>query len=203
MFRSYRNKKGRLISIINHQLNKIDSDGIKKVHSKLLHLFSMKTVKSSSYSSVGVTKKSFNKNNLAKLVMNCSAVVKLDINKFYDSINAKKFVDNKIMFNLVSTSMVGPGRNKLGNYPSFTEIYNRNKRIFHNLFFCSTFDLPVNNSFRNGDENIFTVVNKDVDFDKMHIINYQMLIMVLSFVTHNNRIPTGAIYSPAFRLCCE
>ena len=197
LFRSYRNKKGRLISIINHQLNKIDSDGIKKVHSKLLHLFSMKTVKSSSYSSVGVTKKSFNKNKLEKLVMNCSAVVKLDINKFYDSINAKKFVDNKIMFNLVSTSMVGPGRNKLGDYPSFTEIYNRNKRVFHNLFFYSAFDLPVNNMFRNGDENTFTVVNKDVDFDKMHIINYQMLIMVLSFVTHNNRIPTGAIYSPA------
>lgn len=195
LFRSYRNKKGRLISIINHQLGYGGSKNIKSVHSDLATLFGMKNIKNGYYSSVGVAKHSFSRKNISNYAANSSSVLKLDINKFYDSINAKKFIDNKVMFNLVRTSMVGPDFNKLGDYASFSEIYNRNRNIFF-----KSFDEPVIKLDFNCypfEKSLISAVDKDVDFDRMHIINYQMLIMILSFVTHNNRIPTGAIYSPA------
>lgn len=195
LFRSYRNKKGRLISIINHQLGHGDSKNIKNVHSDLATLFGMKNINNDYYSSVGVAKDSFSRRKITNYAAKSSSVLKLDINKFYDSINAKKFIDNKVMFNLVRTSMVGPDFNKLGDYASFSEIYNRNRNIFFKSFDEATIKPDFNCCpFKKP---LVSAIDKDVDFDRMHIINYQMLIMILSFVTHNNRIPTGAIYSPA------
>lgn len=195
LFRSYRNKKGRLISIINHQLGAGDSKNIKNVHSDLAILFGMKNINNGYYSSVGVAKHSFSRRKISHYAARSSSVLKLDINKFYDSINAKKFIDNKVMFNLVRTSMVGPDFNKLGDYASFSEIYNRNRNIFFRAFDDSMIKSEFN--YYTFKKPLVRAVDKDVDFDRMHIINYQMLIMILSFVTHNNRIPTGAIYSPA------
>ena len=195
LFRSYRNKKGRLISIINHQLGVGDTKKIKSVHSDLATLFGMKNINNGYYSSVGVAKSTFSRRKISSYASKSSSVLKLDINKFYDSINAKKFIDNKVMFNLVRTGMVGPDFNKLGDYASFSEVYNRNRNIFFKAFNEPVIKVEFNCYPFN--EPLTSAIDKDVDFERMHIINYQMLIMILSFVTHNNRIPTGAIYSPA------
>ena len=195
LFRSYRNKKGRLISIINHQLGVGDTKNIKSVHSDLATLFGMKNINNGYYSSVGVAKSTFSRRKISSYASKSSSVLKLDINKFYDSINAKKFIDNKVMFNLVRTGMVGPDFNKLGDYASFSEVYNRNRNIFFKAFNEPVIKVEFNCYPFN--EPLTSAIDKDVDFERMHIINYQMLIMILSFVTHNNRIPTGAIYSPA------
>ena len=195
LFRSYRNKKGRLISIINHQLGVGDTKNIKSVHSDLATLFGMKNINNGYYSSIGVAKSTFSRRKISSYASKSSSVLKLDINKFYDSINAKKFIDNRVMFNLVRTGMVGPDFNKLGDYASFSEVYNRNRNIFFKAFNGPVIKVEFNCYPFN--EPLTSAIDKDVDFERMHIINYQMLIMILSFVTHNNRIPTGAIYSPA------
>lgn len=213
LFRYYTNKKGRKITFLNKSLDEDSLLQIKIIHESYLNFFRyFFVIKNLLNFSVGsrdrvenmslIQDRRFTSDTMKvfRHVQSVSydnghgvkpvSLLKIDIGKFFNSVTCGKFIKNKsfapfifqggdISDNIVVRCLDNV-HNKLCEE---CERYIPETLDF--LFKQVSFD-------RNYDEYL-------VSFETLkHIrhMNYRMLIYMVSFLTHNNSIPTGMSYSP-------
>lgn len=213
LFRDYINKKGRRITFFNKSLDDDLLLGIKIVHQSYLNFlryffvirnlpnfrigsrdrveslgsvldrrFTSDTMKVFRY----VESVSRDNNHGVKPV----SLLKIDIGKFFNSVTCSKFIKNKSFAPFIFQGGDIPDNAVTKNLDNIQVLLSEEykKYIPASLDFLSD-QMFVNDNYS----------EPLVDFETLkHIrhMNYRMLIYMISFLTHNNSIPTGMSYSP-------
>ena len=213
LFRDYTNKKGRKITFLNKSLDEDSLLSIKIIHESYLNFFRyFFVIKNLPNFSVGSRDRIENMlliqdriftSDTMKVFRHVQSVtydnghgvkpvslLKIDIGKFFNSVTCGKFIKNKSFAPFIFQGGDIPDNDvarSLGNVHNklCEECERYVPETLGFLFEQVSFD-------RNYDEYL-------ADFETLkHIrhMNYRMLIYMVSFLTHNNSIPTGMSYSP-------
>ena len=213
LFRDYTNKNGRKITFLNKSLDEDLLLSIKIIHESYLNFFRyFFIIKNLPNFSVGsrdrvenmslIQDRRFTSDTMKvfRHVESASydngygvkpvSLLKIDIGKFFNSVTCSKFIKNKSFAPFIFQG---------GDIPD--NAVTKSLDNVHNKLCeeCERY-VPETLSF------LFKQVSFDrnyngylVDFETLkHIrhMNYRMLIYMISFLTHNNSIPTGMSYSP-------
>ena len=213
LFRDYTNKKGRKITFLNKSLDEYSLLNIKIIHESYLNFFRYFFVtKNLPNFNVGsrdrVENMSFIRDrrftsDTMKVFRHVQSVscdngqsvksvslLKIDIGKFFNSVTCGKFIKNKSFAPFIFQG---------GDIPDNAVV--RSLDNVHNKL-CEECERHVPETLGFLFEQVSFDRNYDeylVDFETLkHIrhMNYRMLIYMVSFLTHNNSIPTGMSYSP-------
>ena len=213
LFRDYINKKGRRITFLNKSLDEDSLLSIKIIHESYLNFFRyFFVIKNLPNFSVGsrdrvenmslIPDRRFTSDTMKVFrhveSVSCDnshgvkpvSLLKIDIGKFFNSVTCSKFIKNKsfapFIFQGGDTPDNAAARSLNNVHNKLCEECERYvPETLGFLFEQLSFD-------RNYDEYL-------VDFETLkHIrhMNYRMLVYMVSFLTHNNSIPTGMSYSP-------
>lgn len=213
LFRDYINKKGRRITFLNKSLDEDSLLSIKIIHESYLNFFRyFFVIKNLPNFSVGsrdrvenmslIPDRRFTSDTM-KVFRHVQSVLydnshgvkpvsllKIDIGKFFNSVTCGKFIKNKSFAPFIFQG---------GDIPDNAVV--RSLDNVHNKL-CEEYEkyVPETLGF------LFEQVSFDRNYNKYladfetlkHIchMNYRMLIYMVSFLTHNNSIPTGMSYSP-------
>lgn len=213
IFRDYTNKKGRKITFLNKSLDEDSLLSIKIIHESYLNFFRyFFIIKNLPNFSVGsrdrvenmslIPDRRFTSDTMKvfRHVQSVSydnghgvkpvSLLKIDIGKFFNSVTCGKFIKNKSFAPFIFQG---------GDIPD--NAVARSLNNVHNKL-CEECERYVPETL----DFLFKQVSFDRNYDKYlvdfetlkHIrhINYLMLIYMVSFLTHNNSIPTGMSYSP-------
>lgn len=213
IFRDYTNKKGRKITFLNKSLDEDSLLSIKIIHENYLNFFRyFFVIKNLPNFSVGsrdrvenmllIPDRRFTSDTMKvfRHVQSVSydnghgvkpvSLLKIDIGKFFNSVTCGKFIKNKSFAPFIFQGGDIPDNAVTG---SLDNVHNK---------LCEECERYVPETL----DFLFEQVSFDrnyneylVDFETLkHIrhMNYRMLIYMVSFLTHNNSIPTGMSYSP-------
>lgn len=213
LFRDYTNKKGRKITFLNKSLDEDSLLGIKIVHQSYLNflryffvirnLSNFRIGSRDRIESTGIAIDRRFTTDTMKVFryvesVSCDngygvkpvSLLKIDIGKFFNSVTCSKFIKNKSFAPFIFQG---------GDIPD-NAITNSLDRVHVLLSEEYKKYIPVSLDFlldqMSADNNYSEPL---VDFETLkHIryMNYRMLIYMISFLTHNNSIPTGMSYSP-------
>lgn len=213
LFRDYINKKGRRITFFNKSLDDDSLLGIKIVHQSYLNflryffvirnLSNFRIGSRDRIESTGIAIDRRFTTDTMKVFryvesVSCDngygvkpvSLLKIDIGKFFNSVTCSKFIKNKSFAPFIFQG---------GDIPD-NAVTNSLDRIHVLLSEEYKKYIPVSLDFlldqMSADNNYSEPL---VDFETLkHIryMNYHMLIYMISFLTHNNSIPTGMSYSP-------
>lgn len=213
LFRDYTNKKGRKITFLNKSLDEDSLLGIKIIHESYLNFFRyFFVIKNLPNFSVGsrdrvenmslIPDRRFTSDTM-KVFRHVQSVscdnghgvkpvylLKIDIGKFFNSVTCGKFIKNKSFAPFIFQG---------GDIPDNAVVRSLNN--VHNKL-CEECERYVPETLGFLFEQVSFDRNYDeylVDFETLKYIrhmNYRMLIYMVSFLTHNNSIPTGMSYSP-------
>jgi len=213
LFRDYTNKKGRKITFLNKSLDEDSLLSIKIIHESYLNFFRyFFVIKNLPNFSVGsrdrvenilpIPDRRFTSDTMKVFrhvqSVSCDngygvkpvSLLKIDIGKFFNSVTCGKFIKNKSFAPFIFQG---------GDIPD--NAVARSLNNVHNKLCeeCERY-VPETLGF------MFQQVSFDRNYNKYlvsfetlkHIrhMNYRMLIYMVSFLTHNNSIPTGMSYSP-------
>lgn len=213
LFRDYINKKGRRITFFNKSLDDDLLLSIKIVHQSYLNFlryffvirnlpnfrigsrdrveslgsvldkrFTSDTMKVFRY----VESASRDNNHGVKPV----SLLKIDIGKFFNSVTCSKFIKNKSFAPFIFQGGDIPDNAVTKNLDNIQVLLSKE----YKKYIPASLDFLSDQMF--VDDNYSEPL---VDFETLkHIrhMNYRMLIYMISFLTHNNSIPTGMSYSP-------
>lgn len=213
IFRDYTNKKGRKITFLNKSLDEDSLLGIKIIHESYLNFFRyFFIIKNLPNFSVGsrdrvenmslIPDRRFTSDTMKvfRHVQSVSydnghgvkpvSLLKIDIGKFFNSVTCGKFIKNKSFAPFIFQG---------GDIPD--NAVARSLDNVHNKL-CEECERYVPETL----DFLFEQVSFDRNYNKYladfetlkHIrhMNYRMLIYMVSFLAHNNSIPTGMSYSP-------
>lgn len=213
LFRDYINKKGRRITFFNKSLDDDSLLGIKIVHQSYLNFlryffvirnlpnfrigsrdrveslgsvldkrFTSDTMKVFRY----VESVSRDNNHGVKPV----SLLKIDIGKFFNSVTCGKFIKNKSFAPFIFQGGDIPDNAVTKNLDNIQVLLSEEYKKY----------IPASLDFLSDQMSVDDNYSEPlVDFETLkHIryMNYRMLIYMISFLTHNNSIPTGMLYSP-------
>lgn len=213
LFRDYINKKGRRITFFNKSLDDDLLLSIKIVHQSYLNFlryffvirnlpnfrigsrdrveslgsvldkrFTSDTMKVFRY----VESVSHDNNHSVKPV----SLLKIDIGKFFNSVTCSKFIKNKSFAPFIFQGGDIPDNAVTKNLDNIQVLLSEEYKKY----------IPVSLDFLSDQMSVDDNYSEPlVDFETLkHIrhMNYRMLIYMISFLTHNNSIPTGMSYSP-------
>nr|DAP84861.1 MAG TPA: hypothetical protein [Caudoviricetes sp.] len=213
LFRDYINKKGRRITFFNKSLDDDLLLSIKIVHQSYLNFlryffvirnlpnfrigsrdrveslgsvldkrFTSDTMKVFRY----VESVSRDNNHGVKPVF----LLKIDIGKFFNSVTCSKFIKNKSFAPFIFQGGDIPDNAVIKNLDNIQVLLSEEYKKY----------IPASLDFLSDQMSVDDNYSEPlVDFETLkHIrhINYRMLIYMISFLTHNNSIPTGMSYSP-------
>lgn len=213
LFRDYINKKGRRITFFNKSLDDDSLLGIKIVHQSYLNflryffvirnLSNFRIGSRDIIESTGIAIDRRFTTDTMKVFRHVESVsrdngygvkpvslLKIDIGKFFNSVTCSKFIKNKSFAPFIFQG---------GDIPDNAVV--RSLDNMHNKL-CEECERHVPETLGFLFEQVSFDRNYDeylVDFETLkHIrhMNYRMLIYMVSFLTHNNSIPTGMSYSP-------
>nr|DAV88772.1 MAG TPA: hypothetical protein [Caudoviricetes sp.] len=213
LFRDYINKKGRRITFFNKSLDDDSLLGIKIVHQSYLNflryffvirnLSNFRIGSRDRIESTGIAIDRRFTTDTMKVFryvesVSCNngydvkpvSLLKIDIGKFFNSVTCSKFIKNKSFAPFIFQGGDIPDNAVTKNLDNIQVLLSKEykKYIPASLDFLSD-QMSV-------DDNYSELL---VDFETLkHIrhMNYRMLIYMISFLTHNNSIPTGMSYSP-------
>lgn len=213
IFRDYTNKKGRKITFLNKSLDEDSLLSIKIIHESYLNFFRyFFVIKNLPNFSVGsrdrvenmslIPDRRFTSDTMKVFrhvqSVSCDnghgvkpvSLLKIDIGKFFNSVTCGKFIKNKSFAPFIFQG---------GDIPD--NAVARSLNNVHNKL-CEECERYVPETL----DFLFEQVSFDRNYNKYladfetlkHIrhMNYRMLIYMISFLTHNNSIPTGMSYSP-------
>lgn len=213
LFRDYINKKGRKITFLNKSLDEDSLLSIKIIHESYLNFFRyFFVIKNLPNFSVGSRDRVENMSLIPDRIftsdtmkvfrhaqsVSCNndygvkpvSLLKIDIGKFFNSVTCGKFIKNKSFAPFIFQG---------GDIPDNAVV--RSLDNVHNKL-CEECERYVPETL----DFLFKQVSFDRNYDEYlvsfetlkHIrhMNYRMLIYMVSFLTHNNSIPTGMSYSP-------
>lgn len=213
LFRDYINKKGRRITFFNKSLDDDLLLSIKIVHQSYLNFlryffvirnlpnfrigsrdrveslgsvldkrFTSDTMKVFRY----VESVSRDNNHGVKPV----SLLKIDIGKFFNSVTCSKFIKNKSFAPFIFQGGDIPDNAVTKNLDNIQVLLSEEYKKY----------IPASLDFLYDQMSVDDNYSEPlVDFETLkHIrhMNYRMLIYMISFLTHNNSIPTGMSYSP-------
>lgn len=213
LFRDYINKKGRRITFFNKSLDDDLLLSIKIVHQSYLNFlryffvirnlpnfrigsrdrveslgsvldkrFTSDTMKVFRY----VESASRDNNHGVKPV----SLLKIDISKFFNSVTCSKFIKNKSFAPFIFQGGDIPDNAVTKNLDNIQVLLSEEYKKY----------IPASLDFLSDQMSVDDNYSEPlVDFETLkHIrhMNYRMLIYMISFLTHNNSIPTGMSYSP-------
>lgn len=213
LFRNYINKKGRRITFFNKSLDDDLLLSIKIVHQSYLNFlryffvirnlpnfrigsrdrveslgsvldkrFTSDTMKVFRY----VESASRDNNHGVKPV----SLLKIDIGKFFNSVTCNKFIKNKSFAPFIFQGGDIPDNAVTKNLDNIQVLLSEEYKKY----------IPASLDFLSDQMSVDDNYSEPlVDFETLkHIrhMNYRMLIYMISFLTHNNSIPTGMSYSP-------
>ena len=213
LFRDYINKKGRRITFFNKSLDDDLLLSIKIVHQSYLNFlryffvirnlpnfrigsrdrveslgsvldkrFTSDTMKVFRY----VESASRDNNHGVKPV----SLLKIDIGKFFNSVTCSKFIKNKSFAPFIFQGGDIPDNAVTKNFDNIQVLLGEEYKKY----------IPASLDFLSDQMSVDDNYSEPlVDFETLkHIrhMNYRMLIYMISFLTHNNSIPTGMSYSP-------
>lgn len=213
LFRDYINKKGRRITFFNKSLDDDLLLGIKIIHQSYLNFlryffvirnlpnfrigsrdrveslgsvldkrFTTDTMKVFRY----VESASRDNNHGVKPV----SLLKIDIGKFFNSVTCSKFIKNKSFAPFIFQDGDIPDNAVTKNFDNIQVLLSEEYKKY----------IPASLDFLSDQMSVDDNYSEPlVDFETLkHIrhMNYRMLIYMISFLTHNNSIPTGMSYSP-------
>lgn len=213
LFRDYINKKGRRITFFNKSLDDDLLLSIKIVHQSYLNFlryffvirnlpnfrigsrdrveslgsvldkrFTSDTMKVFRY----VESVSRDNNHGVKPVF----LLKIDIGKFFNSVTCSKFIKNKSFAPFIFQGGDIPDNAVTKNLDNIRVLLSEEYKKY----------IPASLDFLSDQMSVDDNYSEPlVDFETLkHIrhMNYRMLIYMISFLTHNNSIPTGMSYSP-------
>lgn len=213
LFRDYINKKGRRITFFNKSLDDDLLLSIKIVHQSYLNFlryffvirnlpnfrigsrdrveslgsvldkrFTSDTMKVFRY----VESVSRDNNHGVKPVF----LLKIDIGKFFNSVTCSKFIKNKSFAPFIFQGGDIPDNAVTKNLDNIQVLLSKEYKKY----------IPASLDFLSDQMSVDDNYSEPlVDFETLkHIrhMNYRMLIYMISFLTHNNSIPTGMSYSP-------
>lgn len=213
LFRDYINKKGRRITFFNKSLDDDSLLGIKIVHQSYLNflryffvirnLSNFRIGSRDRIESTGIAiDRRFTTDTMKvfRYVESAScdngygvkpvSLLKIDIGKFFNSVTCSKFIKNKSFAPFIFQGDDIPDNAVTNSLDRVHVLLSEEYKKY----------IPVSLDFllyqMSTDNNYSEPL---VDFETLkHIryMNYRMLIYMISFLTHNNSIPTGMSYSP-------
>ena len=213
LFRDYTNKKGRKITFLNKSLDEDSLLSIKIIHESYLNFFRyFFVIKNLPNFSVGsrdrvenislISDRRFTSDTMKvfRHVQSVSydnghgvkpvSLLKIDIGKFFNSVTCGKFIKNKSFAPFIFQGGDIPDNAVTKNLDNIQVLLSKEYKKYIPASLDFLFDqMSVNDNY----SELF------VDFETLkHIryMNYRMLIYMISFLTHNNSIPTGMSYSP-------
>lgn len=213
LFRDYINKKGRRITFFNKSLDDDLLLSIKTVHQSYLnflrYFFVIRNLPNfrigsrDRVESLGsVLDKRFTSDTMKvfKDVESVSrdnnhgvkpvSLLKIDIGKFFNSVTCSKFIKNKSFAPFIFQGGDIPDNAVTKNLDNIQVLLSKEYKKY----------IPASLDFLSDQMSVDDNYSEPlVDFETLkHIrhMNYRMLIYMISFLTHNNSIPTGMSYSP-------
>lgn len=188
LFRDFKIKSGRNISMINPRIKGRHLEAIVLIHKAIEKFLDITLKKSSSVlpAQVGGTMRI--KNIKAKSAssympkLDDSYIIKMDISKFYDSVKTSNFLKHDIL------KYVNPISSEL--YKLLETIDEESFILHHNGTFLQYITQNQYSFFYNVEG-----FEGDVNINETIRTNRMVAIFMLSYLMHNNKIPTGAIYS--------
>ena len=213
LFRDYINKKGRRITFFNKSLDDDLLLGIKIIHQSYLNFLryffvirnlpNLRIGSRDRVESLGsVLDKRFTTDTMKvfRYVESASrdnnygvkpvSLLKIDIGKFFNSVTCSKFIKNKSFAPFIFQGGYIPDNAVTKNFDNIQVLLGEEYKKY----------IPASLDFLSDQMSVDDNYSEPlVDFETLkHIrhMNYRMLIYMISFLTHNNSIPTGMSYSP-------